>query len=101
MNQEMWNRQIAIPGFGEEGQQKLKESRIAMLGLGGVGGPAALYLAAAGVGSLVLVDGDYVQMSNLNRQILFDSSDLGKVQGSCGSKTPAASQPRSEFRDYR
>lgn len=47
-----------------------------MLGLGGVGGPAALYLAAAGIGGLVLVDGDYVEISNLNRQILFAFSDL-------------------------
>ena len=86
MNQEMWSRQIAIPGFGEEGQQKLKESRIAMLGLGGVGCPAALYLAVAGVGSLVLVDGDCVQISNLNRQILFDSSDLGRSKAHVAAK---------------
>jgi adenylyltransferase/sulfurtransferase len=82
----MWSRQIAIPGFGEEGQKKLKESRVAVLGLGGVGGPAALYLAAAGVGSLVLVDGDYVQLSNLNRQILFNSSDLGKSKADVAAK---------------
>jgi molybdopterin/thiamine biosynthesis adenylyltransferase len=78
VNQEMWSRQMAIPGLGEEGQQKLNESRVAVLGLGGVGCPAALYLAAAGIGKLVLVDGDDVQTSNLNRQILYDSLDLGK-----------------------
>ncbi|HSD58710.1 MAG TPA: HesA/MoeB/ThiF family protein [Methanotrichaceae archaeon] len=75
---EIWTRQMAIPGFGEEGQKRLEESRVAVLGLGGVGGPASLYLAAAGVGNLVLVDGDAVEASNLNRQILFAFSDLGR-----------------------
>lgn len=75
---DIWTRQMAIPGFGEEGQKRLEESRVAILGLGGVGGPAALYLAAAGVGELVLVDGDVVEASNLNRQILFNFSDLGR-----------------------
>jgi molybdopterin/thiamine biosynthesis adenylyltransferase len=74
----IWTRQIAIPGFGEEGQKRLEESRVAVLGLGGVGGPASLYLAAAGIGEIVLVDGDVVEASNLNRQILFAFSDLGK-----------------------
>jgi molybdopterin/thiamine biosynthesis adenylyltransferase len=83
---EMWSRQMAIPGFGREGQKKLKESRVAMLGLGGVGSPAALYLAAAGIGGLVLVDGDCVQISNLNRQILFDSSDLGRSKAHVAAK---------------
>ena len=75
---EIWTRQMAVPGFGEEGQRRLEESRVAVLGLGGVGGPASLYLAAAGVGELVLVDGDTVEASNLNRQILFAFSNLGK-----------------------
>ena len=78
MKPDMWARQTAIPGFGPEGQQRLQESRVVVLGLGGVGGPAALYLAAAGVGSLVLVDGDCVETSNLNRQILFGFSDMGR-----------------------
>ncbi len=78
MIREMWARQMAIPGFGAERQQKLHESRAVVLGLGGVGGTAALYLAAAGIGSLVLVDGDRVETSNLNRQILFGFSDLGR-----------------------
>jgi len=86
LNPEMWARQTAIPGIGAEGQQKLHESRAVVLGLGGVGGPAALYLAAAGVGSLVLVDGDCVETSNLNRQILFGFSDRG------GSKAHLAAE---------
>lgn len=83
---EIWIRQMAIPGFGEEGQKRLEESRVAVLGLGGVGGPASLYLAAAGMGDLVLVDGDVVEASNLNRQILFAFSDL------CRPKAQAAAE---------
>lgn len=86
MNQGMWSRQIAIPGFGEECQKKLGKSRVAVLGLGGVGGPAALYLAAAGVGSLILVDRDIVEISNLNRQILFSASDIGRQKAAAAAE---------------
>ena len=78
MSTEMWERQMDIPGFGSECQKKLKESRVVVLGLGGVGCPAALYLTAAGIGNLVLVDRDKIEKSNLNRQILFAFSDLGR-----------------------
>ncbi len=78
MSSEIWSRQTAIPGFGAEGQQKLSNSKVAVLGLGGVGGPAALYLTAAGVGSILLVDRDVVEITNLNRQILFSASDIGR-----------------------
>lgn len=78
MSAEMWSRQIAIPGFGEECQKRLCQSKVAVLGVGGVGGPAALYLAVAGVGSLILADRDVVEISNLNRQILFSASDIGR-----------------------
>lgn len=78
MSRDFWIRQMAIPGFGEEVQKRLEDSWVAVLGLGGVGGPASLYLAAAGVGELVLVDSDVVEASNLNRQILFTFTDLGR-----------------------
>ncbi len=83
---EIWTRQMAIPGFGEEGQKRLEESRVAVLGLGGVGGPASIYLAAAGVGNLMLVDGDTVDASNLNRQILFAFSDQGKPKAQAATE---------------
>ena len=70
MSQGLWSRQIVIPGFGEECQKRLSKSKVAILGLGGIGGPAALYLAAAGIGSLILADRDVVEISNLNRQKL-------------------------------
>ena len=73
-----WVRQTDIPQFGQEKQQKLKKSKAVILGIGGVGCPAALYLAAAGIGELLLVDHDHVEIGNLNRQILFTTLDVGK-----------------------
>ncbi|MGB9791131.1 MAG: HesA/MoeB/ThiF family protein [Thermacetogeniaceae bacterium] len=75
---EQWKRQIAIPQFGEDAQFRLKKSTVAIFGVGGVGCAAALYLAAAGVGKLILVDKDDVSIENLNRQILYDRGDIGK-----------------------
>lgn len=73
-----YGRQIMIPGFGSEGQKKLKMANILIAGMGGLGSPIALYLAAAGVGSITLVDMDRVDLSNLNRQILHWDEDVGK-----------------------
>ncbi len=75
-----YDRQIRISGFGIEGQVKLKKSRVLVAGLGGLGAPAAIYLAAAGVGKLVVVDKERVELSNLNRQILHWTEDLGKTK---------------------
>lgn len=71
-------RHLAIPEFGIEGQRKLKAARVLCIGAGGLGSPIALYLAAAGVGGLGLVDPDVVEITNLQRQILFGQRDLGK-----------------------
>jgi adenylyltransferase/sulfurtransferase len=71
-------RHIILPGIGGEGQQKLIDSRVLVIGAGGLGSPAAMYLAAAGVGTLGLVDFDHVDVSNLQRQILHDTSDVGR-----------------------
>jgi len=75
-------RHLVLPGIGKEGQQKLKAARILVVGAGGLGSPAALYLAAAGVGTLGILDGDVVDVSNLQRQILHLTSSVGvsKVQ---------------------
>lgn len=70
-------RQILLKEVGEAGQEKLRQSRVLIVGTGGLGSPAALYLAAAGVGSIGLCERDTVDTSNLHRQILFDSSDVG------------------------
>jgi adenylyltransferase/sulfurtransferase len=73
-----FSRQIMLPQFDIAGQQRLLESRVLVVGLGGLGSAVALYLAAAGVGSLVLADGDEVDASNLQRQIAHGEADLGR-----------------------
>jgi sulfur-carrier protein adenylyltransferase/sulfurtransferase len=71
-------RHLAIPEFGIEAQRKLKAARVLCIGAGGLGSPITMYLAAAGVGTLGLVDADVVEVSNLQRQLLFGQSDLGR-----------------------
>jgi sulfur-carrier protein adenylyltransferase/sulfurtransferase len=71
-------RHLNIPGFGIAAQEKLKAARVLLIGAGGLGSPAAMYLAAAGVGTLRMVDADVVDVSNLQRQLLHGQSDLGR-----------------------
>jgi len=71
-----YSRQILLPTFGIEGQEKLLNSHILIMGLGGLGSPVAMYLAAAGIGKLTLVDFDNVELSNLQRQIIHRTSSL-------------------------
>jgi len=73
---ERYRRQIAL--FGEEAQERLATARLAIVGAGGLGCPIALYLAAAGVGEIRLIDGDLVDLTNLNRQVLHTESDIGR-----------------------
>jgi len=73
-----YDRQIMIPEIGEEGQEKLKRARIVIAGVGGLGSPIAVYLAAAGVGTIRIIDEDTVDISNLNRQILHWDRDIGR-----------------------
>ena len=73
-----YNRQIIIDGFGETGQEKLRKTKVFVAGLGGLGSSITTYLAVSGVGTLRVVDKDKVQLSNLNRQILYGDNDIGK-----------------------
>ena len=76
-----YDRQIMIPGIGEAGQEKLKKAKVLVAGAGGLGSPICIYLAAAGVGTIRLIDDDTVDLSNLNRQILHCTQDIGRPKG--------------------
>jgi adenylyltransferase/sulfurtransferase len=73
-----YSRHLSLPEIGEEGQQQLKKTRVLIIGLGGLGCPLSLYLTASGIGHLGLVDDDRVSLSNLNRQILYETADINR-----------------------
>lgn len=75
-----YDRQIALPQFGIESQERLKQSRVLLMGVGGLGCAAALYLARSGIGALTLVDFDVISESNLPRQILYQASEIGQLK---------------------
>jgi adenylyltransferase/sulfurtransferase len=81
-----YDRQISIPGFGEQGQEKLKQAKVVIAGCGGLGSPAAIYLAAAGVGTIRIIDHDKVELSNLNRQVLHWDKDIGRSKVESGQE---------------
>jgi molybdopterin/thiamine biosynthesis adenylyltransferase/rhodanese-related sulfurtransferase len=83
---ERYSRHILLPEVGEKGQEKLLKGRVLLLGAGGLGSPAALYLAAAGIGTLGLIDADVVDTSNLQRQILHGGSTVGMPKVESGEK---------------
>src|ERR1700756_2806242 len=73
-----YSRHLILPEVGMEGQQKLKQAKVAMVGAGGLGAPVGLYLAAAGIGRVGIVDFDVVDSSNLQRQVIHGTADLGR-----------------------
>ena len=97
---ERYNRQMLLPEIGEEGQYKLLKSRVLIVGVGGLGSPEALYLAAAGIGHLGLVDDDVVSVSNLGRQVLYTEADEGKFKAECALKHLKALNSEIEIKAY-
>jgi len=91
--QERYLRNLAIPGFGARGQELLAGSQVLVVGLGGLGSPAAYYLAAAGVGTLGLLDSDVVEESNLQRQVLHGTADIGRRKADSAAEAIAALDP--------
>jgi len=88
-----YRRHLSLPEFGVEGQQRLLEARVCLIGAGGLGCPTAQYLAAAGVGTLGIVDFDFVDTSNLQRQILYGVADVGRPKGEVARERIAALNP--------
>ena len=88
-----YSRQILLPQIGIEGQQRLLAARVLIIGVGGLGSPVAMYLAASGVGHLVLVDYDMVELSNLQRQIAHPPDRLGMHKVTSAQRALAALNP--------
>jgi len=94
-------RHIAIPEFGIEGQKKLKNAKVLVVGAGGLGSPVLLYLAAAGVGTIGIVDFDLVDDSNLQRQVLYNINDVGLSKAATAKKKLTALNPFINIKVYK
>jgi adenylyltransferase/sulfurtransferase len=91
-----YSRHILLNEIGVEGQQRIRAAHVLVIGAGGLGSPAAFYLASAGVGRITLVDGDVVDLTNLQRQILHTTDRIGQSKAASGRKTLAAINPQVE-----
>lgn len=96
-----FNRQIILPGFGREGQERLLSAKVLVVGLGGLGSPASMYLAAAGVGTLGLADFDKVDLTNLHRQILHDTKRVGALKVESAMQTLSGINPSCRLVPYQ
>src|SRR5580692_7915120 len=94
-------RHLIIPDVGVEGQKRLKAARVLLVGAGGLGSPVALYLAAAGVGHIGLVDFDVVDVTNLQRQILHGTKDVGRSKLDSARERIADINPHVELTTYQ
>lgn len=95
---ERYSRQIMVPDLGGKAQIRLRQSKVLIIGAGGLGSPAALYLAAAGIGTLGIIDPDKVELSNLQRQILHGTPDIGRPKVESAKTTLTRLNPEVEVR---
>ena len=95
-----YSRQIMVPDLGGTAQMHLREARVLVIGAGGLGSPAAYYLAAAGIGTLGIIDPDKVELSNLQRQILHATADIGRQKVESAKATLTALNPDVEVTTY-
>lgn len=98
---ERYARHLVLREVGGPGQQRLKAARVLIVGAGGLGAPASLYLAAAGVGAITLADPDVVDRSNLQRQVIYAESDLGKPKAQASADRLAALNPHVAVRAFQ
>lgn len=99
-NRERYRRQIGLPEVGEAGQARLKNSKVFLVGAGGLGSAVAFYLTAAGVGTLGISDNDLIEVSNLNRQILHSANRIGMPKVSSAQQTLASFNPEINILKY-
>ena len=97
---ERYSRQIMVPDLGGKAQIRLRQSKVLVIGAGGLGCPAAFYLAAAGIGTLGIVDPDKVELSNLQRQILHATSDIGRQKIESAKTKLIELNPDVEIKTY-
>ncbi len=93
-------RQLSLPGFGAQGQERLREGRVLVVGCGGLGSAALAYLAAAGVGRIGFVDSDLVEVSNLQRQVLHSTADIGRLKTASAEGRLRALNPHVHLEGY-
>lgn len=97
---ERYSRQIILPSLGGKGQEKLLSAKVLIVGAGGLGSPAALYLASAGIGKIGIVDSDKVELNNLQRQILHSTKDVGRAKVESAKARLSATNPEIEITPY-
>ena len=99
-NSERYNRQILLNDIGESGQQKLEAASVLVIGAGGLGVPVLQYLTAAGVGKIGIVDGDAIELSNLQRQVLYEESEIGNLKSEVARKKLSGLNSEIEIISY-
>jgi len=95
-----YDRQTMLPEMGEDGQEKLRKASVLLVGVGGLGSPIALYLTAAGIGTLGIMDNDIVSLTNLQRQVLYTESELDEVKTECAHKRLSALNSEVNIQPY-
>lgn len=88
-----YSRQTMLSQIGEQGQLQLRKAKVLIVGIGGLGNPVSMYLAAAGIGKLLLVDGDNIELTNLQRQVLFNEEDIGENKADSAAEKLAKQNP--------
>ncbi len=100
MDTSRYHRQLILPQIGPEGQRKLLEAKVLLIGVGGLGSPISMYLAGAGVGKLGIVDCDVVSLNNLPRQVLYTDNQIGLPKVFCAAERLRAMNPEIEIVPY-
>ena len=98
---ERYARQAIMPAIGEEGQEQLLAARVLVVGAGGLGAPVIMYLAAAGIGTITIIDDDHVSRTDLNRQVIYKDSDVGLLKSRQAAMAASAINPAIHISQLR